>query len=185
MANVLVLYHSVTDCTAQMARYVADGAASIKGMDVRLVELGAATAEDVVWGDGIAVGCPTQIGTASWQMKRFFDETLVDQWAKIDGKFGCAFSSSGGWGGGAELTCQTITNMLINYGFLVFGVVEYVTQTHTLHYGAVTAKAPRDEASQQACFKLGVRLGEWLGVYVDRDADLHPLATRVSALPSS
>ena len=65
-------------------------------------------AKDVYWCDGIAVGSPTNMGLLSWKMKRFWDETMGPHWMKVDGKIGCAFSSSGGWGGGMELACQAI-----------------------------------------------------------------------------
>lgn len=183
MANILVLYHSETNCTSEMAGFVARGAKSIDGMEVRLLSINEASADDVLWCDGMAVGSPTNIGTVSWQMKQFFDVTLLPAWSKVDGKFGCAFSSSGGWGGGAELTCQTLSNMMINYGFLVFGVVEYVSAMHTLHYGAVAAKAPREQHAQDACIKLGARLAEWLAVYVEGRSDVHPVKTRKGIMP--
>ena len=52
-------------------------------------------------------------------MKKFWDDLLPD-WQKWDGKIGCAFSSQASWGGGAELTCQTILTILMNFGFLTF-----------------------------------------------------------------
>ena len=58
----------------------------------------------------------------SWKMKRFWDEPMAARWMKVDGKIGCAFSSSGDWGGGTELTCQSLLTVLMNFGFLVFGV---------------------------------------------------------------
>ncbi|WP_075186473.1 flavodoxin family protein [Teredinibacter haidensis] len=184
MAKILVLYHSLSDCTSEMAALVAEGAKSTGDMDVRLVSVAEATAEDMLWCDGVAVGSPTHIGTVSWQLKKYFDQDLIDHWGKIDGKFGCAFSTSGGWGGGAELTCQTITNMLMNYGFLVFGVVDYVSRNHTLHYGAINAKAPRESYAKKASHRLGQRLAEWLAVYVDGKKESHPLITRTEIVPA-
>lgn len=166
-----------------MAQYVADGAATIPGMEIRVRPVQEAQAEDVLWCDGMAVGSPTHIGTVSWQLKKFFDETLLKHWGTIDGKLGCSFTASGGWGGGAELTCQTINNMLVNYGFLVFGVVDFVDPIHTLHYGAIAAKAPRDAYAQKSCNRLGQRLAEWLAVYVEQRTDLHPLKTRTVVVP--
>ncbi len=142
VAKVLVLYDSQTGNTAQMAELVAEGAASVAGVEVRLRSVDVATADDVLWCDGLAVGSPTNMGLLSWKMKRFWDETMADSWMKVDGRVACAFSSSGGWGGGAELACQSILTVLLNFGFLVFGVTDYVAKLMTLHYGAVACRAP-------------------------------------------
>jgi len=101
---------------------------------------------------------------------------------KLDGKIACAFSSGGGWGGGMELACQSILTLLLNFGFLVFGVTDYATKLTTLHYGAVTARAPRTEDARAACRLLGMRLAEWTAVLVGRK-DQHP-ANKLTARKS-
>lgn len=157
-----------------MAQFVAEGARSIADTEVRLRSLDEAKADDVLWCDGIAVGSPTNMGVLSWKMKRFWDDTMNEHWMKIDGKIGCAFSSAGGWGGGMELACQSILTVLMNFGFLVFGVTDYASKLVTLHYGAVTAKEPRTEESQAACRLLGQRLAEWTATLVHHRAEEHP-----------
>jgi NAD(P)H dehydrogenase (quinone) len=157
MNKILVLFDSRSGHTARMAALVAEGAKSIADTEVRLRSVDEATADDVVWCDGLAVGSPTNMGLLSWKMKRFWDETMMPQWAKVDGKIACAFSSSGGWGGGSELACQSLLTVLMNFGFLVFGVTDYVSRDLTLHYGAIAAKEPRDEETHAACRKLGRR----------------------------
>jgi NAD(P)H dehydrogenase (quinone) len=183
MGKVLVLYHSLSGHTERMAKLVAEGAASIPGTDVRTRSIAEAKPEDVVWCDGLAVGSPTNMGLLSWPMKRFWDETMGGQWMKTDGKIACAFSSSGGWGGGNELACQSILTILMNFGFLVFGVTDYVSKLTTLHYGAVTAREPRSEESQAACRKLGSRLAEWVAVFVDGRREEHPLQKPETRMP--
>src|SRR6185436_7862942 len=100
---------------------------------------------------GLAVGSPTNMGVLSWRMKRFWDEAMFDHWGQIDGKVACAFSSSGGWGGGAEIACQSLLMVLMNFGFLVFGVTDYAGKMTTCHYGAVAAREPRDADVAGAC----------------------------------
>lgn len=175
MNKILVLYDSATGNTALMAKYVAQGAASIEGIEVRVRNVDEATAEDVVWCDGLALGSPTNMGALSWKMKRFWDETMGPQWMKVDGKIACAFSSAGGWGGGAELACLSLLIVLMNFGFLVFGVTDYTGKLTTLHYGAIAARQPRDEDLQEACRRLGKRLAEWVAAYIGGRQDQHPL----------
>lgn len=177
--KILVLYDTQTGNVEQMAQFVAEGARDIGTTEVRLRRVeGAgelrAAAEDVIWADGIAVGSPTNMGVLSWKMKRFWDEEMGRHWMKLDGKIGCAFSSAGGWGGGMELACQSILTVLVNFGFLVFGVTDYVSRDLTLHYGAVSVKSPHDEQSKAACRCLGRRLAEWTAVLVHGIEHEHP-----------
>lgn len=166
-----------------MAELVAEGAGRIPDTEVRLLSVDEAKAEDVAWCDGIAVGSPTNMGILSWKMKKFWDEVMNDSWMKVDGKIGCAFSSAGGWGGGMELACQSILTVLMNFGFLVFGVTDYASKMLTLHYGAVTAKEPRDEANFQACRLLGQRLAEWTATFVHGRTDQHPGTKLAQRMP--
>ena len=70
MGNVLVLYDSKTGNTAKMADYVAQGAKEVEGTEVRLLSVDEASADDVFWCDGLAVGSPTYVGVVSWRMKQ-------------------------------------------------------------------------------------------------------------------
>ena len=161
-ARILVLYHSESGHTKLMADLVAEGAGSVPETEVRLKTVAEATADDLVWCDGIAAGSPTHMGTIAWQMKRFWDEVAQPLWFQIEGKLGCAFSSSGGQGGGGELTCLALQIVLMNYGLLVFGIPDYVAPGQTLHYGAICAGKPRNDGEKEACRRLGRRLSEWV-----------------------
>lgn len=174
MGNILVIYDSKTGNTAQMADYVAEGAKEISDMDVRLLAVDDASIDDVLWADGIACGTPTYVGLTSWKMKKFWDEVAHPTWGQLDGKIGCAFSTSGGWGGGAELTCMSILIMLMNLGMLTFGVTDYTGKQFTLHYGAVTAGKPREDKEVEACRRLGKRLAQWVAVYFDGREEMRP-----------
>lgn len=183
MNRILVLYDSKSGNVAAMAKLVAEGAAVVPDTEVRVRSVDEAKAEDVVWCDGIAVGSPTNMGLLSWKMKRFWDETMGEHWMEIDGKIGCAFSSAGGWGGGMELACQAILTVLMNFGFLVFGVTDYASKMRTLHYGAVVAKEPRGEEDAATCRLLGQRLAEWTAVYVHGRKDQHPSTKLAQRMP--
>lgn len=175
MNKVLVLYDSASGNTAKMAALVAEGAREVPDVDVRVRHLDEASADDVLWCEGLALGSPTNMGILSWKMKRFWDETMGPHWMKVDGKLGCAFSSAGGFGGGQELACQSLLTVLMNFGFLCFGVTDYASKLTTAHYGAITVREPRGDGEQAACRLLGRRLAEWTAVYFGRRDDQHPL----------
>ena len=161
-ARILVQYYSRDGHTRTMAELVAEGASSVPDTHVHLKSVAEATADDLLWCDGIAVGSPTHMGTIAWEMKRWWDVIAQPLWPKIEGRIGCAFSSSGGLAGGGELTCLALQIVLMNYGLLVFGIPDYVAPGQTLHYGAVCAGRPRSDGEREACRRLGRRLTEWV-----------------------
>lgn len=168
MANILVLYDSHTGNTKKMAEYVFEGANSSGRNNVKLLSVDDATTEDIKWCDGIAVGSPTNMGLLSWKMKKFWDDSGKELWGKIDGKIGCAFSSEGGWGGGAEITCMSILTVLMNFGFLVFGATDYVADKFTLHYGATNPGSPDSKQAIDACKRIGQKLDHWVDKYFNK-----------------
>ncbi|HWD21088.1 MAG TPA: flavodoxin family protein [Verrucomicrobiae bacterium] len=172
--RILVMYHTDGGNTRLMAELVAEGARAVPDMELRLKTVDEATAEDLVWCDGIAAGSPTHMGTIAWQMKRWWDDVARPLWPKIEGKIGCAFSSSGGLAGGGELTCLALQIVLMNYGLLVFGVPDYVAPGQTLHYGAVCAGRPRNEGEKEACRRLGRRLAEWVQTLICQRVEHDP-----------
>lgn len=175
LGKVLVLYESNNrGYTRKMAEMVAEGARFVPHIEVRLLSVEEADKDDLLWCDGVALGSPTNLGTVSWRMKKWWDDVGFDVWLKLDGKIGCAFSSSGAWGGGTEHTCQALKTILMNFGILVFGVTDYVAPKTAPHYGAICAGEPRSESEKAMCLRLGLRLAEWVAVYFDRQDEQHP-----------
>ena len=185
MGNVLVLFQSNTGNTKQMATLVASGAARVGAIEVRTRSVEEAEAEDLKWCDGIALGAPTNFGTVPWKMKKWWDD-LIDEgvWPYVDGKFACSFSSAGSVGGGQELNCATLNTILMNFGFLVFGITDYTGPGMSAHYGVALKGEPRSESEQEACARMGQRLAEWVSLYVDGNEDSHPLRQSYRRLPS-
>lgn len=173
--KILVLYHSNTENTLRMAELVAEGARQLDDVDVRLKSVDQADHTDLDWCDGIALGSPTNYGTVSWQMKKWWDDQPIENWGRRDGKIGCVFSSAGAWGGGQEWACMSLISILINYGFLIFGLTDYTGVKFSAHYGAISAGAPEDERGKEACRRLGRRLAEWTACMITGRRDAHPL----------
>lgn len=142
-----------------MAQLIFEGAERKNYVEVKLKKVDDASIEDVEWCDGMAMGSPTHCGILTDKLKSFIDNEMHKLWGKIDGKIGTAFSSSRGLGGGNELTCFSILNVLINFGFLVFGLTDYSGDT-TGHYGAVALSEPKDKEAE-ICKILGERLAEY------------------------
>ncbi len=174
MGKVLVQYYSETGHTQKMADLVAQGAARVTGIEVRIKPIEDCVIDDIFWADGLALGAPTHLASIPWKVKKFWDEDIIDAWGKIDGKIGCAFSSAGGLGGGPELTCMALVTVMMNYGMMVFGITDYVAPQRTLHYGAAIPGEPRTQAEKDICIRLGQRLAELVSYYVDGVEESHP-----------
>jgi len=183
-ARIMVLYYSRDGNTKIMAALVAEGAAGVPHTEVRLKSVAEATADDLTWCDGIAVGSPTHMGTIAWEMKQWWDVTAQPLWPKTEGKIGCAFTSSGGLAGGGELTCLALQIVLMNYGLLVFGIPDYVAPGQTLHYGAVCAGRPRNGGEREACRRLGRRLAEWVQTLICGHPEQDPRKAAYARFPA-
>ena len=75
MCNILVIYHSQSGHTQQMAETVAKGAGSIQGTLVTLKRASEADIDDLLKCDGLAIGTPEYFGYMAGMVKDFFDRT--------------------------------------------------------------------------------------------------------------
>ncbi len=156
--KVLVVYDSLTGNIETMACAVAGGAREA-GAQVTLKRVDEVDLEEVPSYDAFAFGSPTHCGTMSTRMNEFFNHEFIKYWGKLKYKVAVAFSSSGGLGGGHEVTLLSLVSAILNFGMMTFGVPDYVSPGVTLHYGAVAVGNP-DENSLEASRLLGRRLVE-------------------------
>jgi multimeric flavodoxin WrbA len=101
MAKILVVYHTQTGHTEEMAIAVAEGAAGFENTAVTVKRAGDATVEDLLDCDGVAIGTPENFGYMSGAMKDFFDRTFYPAQGKIFKKPYVLFISAGNDGTGA------------------------------------------------------------------------------------
>ncbi len=114
MARILIVYHSQTGNTKQMAEAVAEGAAAIEGTEVILKRAQETDTEDLVAADGIAFGTPENFGTMSGMMKDLFDRTFYPAQGKVFRKPYVVFISAGNDGSGA---LNAIERIALGYPF--------------------------------------------------------------------
>jgi len=119
MGKILVLFDSHGGYTSKMAELIAQGAAEITETEIRLRTVEEASAQDVLWCDGIAVGTPTHCGLASTSMKSFWDH-MLEIWGKVDGKDWLCILLLRWMGRGERAGLYVCVNHVMNYGFLVF-----------------------------------------------------------------
>jgi len=114
MAKILIVYHSQTGHTARMAEAVAEGAAAIEGVTVIMKQAAEATAEDLLWADGVAIGSPENFGYLSGMIKDFFDRTFYAVESRVFRKPYVVFISAGNDGTGA---LRAVERIALGYKF--------------------------------------------------------------------
>jgi len=151
MTKILIVYHSQTGHTKQMADAVCEGAKSIDGVEVVLKKAADATLEDLLTCNGLAVGTPENFGYMSGMIKDFFDRTYGEAQEKVFRKPFVVFISAGNDGTGA---LRAIERIALGYKFKTV-------------FHPVVAKGNVTEDILEQCRELGATLagGCAMGIY--------------------
>jgi multimeric flavodoxin WrbA len=86
MKTLLIVYHSMTGGTSQMAHAAAAGAGGEDALHVSLVQAAQAHADDVLQADGYIFASPENLGGMSGMMKDFFDRTYYAAFERISAR---------------------------------------------------------------------------------------------------
>ncbi|MDD4909571.1 MAG: flavodoxin domain-containing protein [Candidatus Omnitrophica bacterium] len=148
MNKVLVIYYSKSGNTKKLAEIFTEGLKN-EGVGFDLKDVGSVKADDLLKYGGIAIGSPTYYGTMAWQIKQLFDESVKFH-GKLDGKAGCAFSSSHNVAGGNETTIVDMLCAMLIHGMIIQG------DPQGDHYGTASIGAPDARASKM-CKRQGER----------------------------
>jgi multimeric flavodoxin WrbA len=114
MTKILIIYHSQTGHTQQMAQAVAEGAKNIEHTEVVVKKAEDATIDDLLACSGLAIGTPENFGYMSGMIKDFFDRTYNDAQDKVFRKPYVVFISAGNDGTGA---LRAIERIALGYKF--------------------------------------------------------------------
>ena len=108
--HLLIVYHSQSGTTTQMAEAVIRGARNpdITHVDVRVRSALEATADDLLWSDGFILGTPENFGYMSGAMKYFLDRSFYECVDRIDGRPYALFVRAGNDGTGAIASLRRI-----------------------------------------------------------------------------
>ena len=86
MKQLLIVYHSYTGGTRQMAQAAAQGAAREPTVAIKLTTAAETDAESMLKADGYLFACPENLAAMSGQMKDFFDRTYYPVLDRIQGR---------------------------------------------------------------------------------------------------
>ncbi len=153
MKHLLIVYHSKTGHTAQLAEALLAGARDpeVEGVDVRYRQAADADADDLRWAHGLLLGTPENFGYMSGMMKDFLDRTYYEVEGELQPLPYAIFVSAENDGSGAVSAIQRIAK---GYPF---------TQVHE----PLIVKGEVGPPDLQAAHELGLTLAAGLeaGIY--------------------
>jgi len=163
MRTLLIVYHSRTGGTAQMAHAAAQGAATEPETATRLLTAEAATAEDVLGADAYIFAAPENLATMSGMMKEFFDRAYYPVLGRIEGRAYASLICAGSDGENAARQIARIAT-----GWRLKTVAEpLIIRTHAQTPEAILAPKIIGAADLAACHALGQAMaaGLAMGIY--------------------
>lgn len=86
MSRLLIVYHSMTGGTHQMAQAARDGAAREPEIEAQFLSAPEASADDLLGAQGYLFACPENLAAMSGVMKEFFDRTYYPALDRIQGR---------------------------------------------------------------------------------------------------
>ncbi|MBZ4684032.1 MAG: hypothetical protein PWP46_1213 [Fusobacteriaceae bacterium] len=103
--------------------------------------------------NAVILGTPTYYANMSWQMKKWFDES-VD--IKLSGKIGAVFATENHIGGGADTALLTLINHMLVKGMLIYSGGAALGNPY-IHLGIVAIKNG-DEYQKERAKIFGERI---------------------------
>ena len=162
MKTLLIVFHSLTGGTRQMAEAAAMGAAEEPEVNVRLVAAEDAEASDVLAADGYMFATPENLAAMSGRMKDFFDRTYYPVLDRINGRPYVALVCAGSDG---ENAVRQITR--IATGWRLRPIADgLIVCTHAQTPEAIMAPKTIGSADLGRCHDLGAALSHGLAMGV-------------------
>jgi multimeric flavodoxin WrbA len=163
MKTLLVVYHSMTGGTLQMARAAAAGAASEPAVSVSLRQAADAHPADVLNAGGFIFASPENLAAISGQMKDFFDRTYYAALDHLNGRPYATLICAGSDGRNAARQIERIAT-----GWRLTPVADpMIICTHAQTPEEILRAKNIPAPALQACEELGAALasGMALGIF--------------------
>ena len=161
--TLLIIYHSMTGGTRQMAEAARDGAAAEgQGVQVRLLHACEAGPDDVLSADGYLFATPENLAAISGQLKDFFDRSYYAALDRINGRPYASLICAGSDGQNAARQIARIAT-----GWRLKPVAEpLIICTHAQTTEAILAPKRIAAAELEQCRALGEAMGAGLALGV-------------------
>ncbi|CAM2184760.1 flavodoxin family protein [Burkholderia orbicola] len=163
MKTLLIVYHTMTGGTQQMAEAAAGAARAQPGVDVRLQRADATSAADVLAADAYLFATPENLAAMSGLMKDFFDRCYYAALDRVNGRPYAAMICAGSDGQNALRQIDRIAT-----GWRLKNVAPgLIVCTHAQTPERILATKTIDSDALARCAELGAGLaaGLALGVF--------------------
>jgi multimeric flavodoxin WrbA len=163
MKTLLIVWHSMTGGTRQMAQAAADGALGEEGVRVVILPAPRAGPEDLLGADGCVFATPENLASMAGLMKDFFDRCYYPALGHIEGRPYACLVCAGSDGQGAVRQIERICT-----GWrLKAALPALIVCTHAQTPEAILAPKVIGEEDLARCREVGAALaaGLALGVF--------------------
>lgn len=158
MKTLLIVVHSRTGGTQQMAEAARAAAAAEPGVQTRLIAATAAQPEDVLAADGYIFATPENLAALAGATKEFFDRTYYPVLDRINGRPYAMLICAGSDGTNAERQIRRIAT-----GWRLRVVAEpLIVCTHAQTPEAILAQKRIGAADLARCAELGAAMAAGL-----------------------
>jgi multimeric flavodoxin WrbA len=163
MKTLLIVYHSMTGGTMQMAAAAAAGARSESALRISLLRAAEATAADVLEASGYVFASPENLAAMSGQMKDFFDRTYYAALDRLNGRPYAVMICAGSDGRSAAQQIERIAT-----GWRLKAIAQpYIVCTHAQTPEDIMRPKLISQEALEQCEELGATLaaGTALGIF--------------------
>ena len=160
--TLLIVYHSLTDGTRQMAEAARAGAAAEGEVAVRLLHASQVGPDDVLAADGLIFATPENLAAISGQLKDFFDRSYYPVLDRVNGRPYASLICAGSDGHNAARQIERIAT-----GWRLKAVAEpLIVCTHAQTPEAILAPKQIAPGELERCQALGEAMAAGLGLGV-------------------
>lgn len=160
MRTLLIVYHSLTGGTEQMAKAAAEGAATEPAVRVRLLRAEDAAAGDLLEAAAYLFATPENLAAIAGVMKAFFDRSYYPVLGRIEGRPYAALVCAGSDGSNALRQLERIAT-----GWRLKPVAPgQIVCTHAQTPEAILAPKRIPEADLERCRETGAALASGLAL---------------------
>jgi multimeric flavodoxin WrbA len=161
MKSLLIVYHSVTGGTAQMAEAAFAGARGAEpDLPVRQLSARNATAKDVLEAGGYIFATPENLAAMAGVMKDFFDRTYYPVLDRINGRPYAALICAGSDG---ENAARQVARIATGWR-LRAAAPPLIVRTHAQTPEAIAAAKVIPVADLEACRDVGAAMAAGIGL---------------------